>query len=578
MMVPSLPQHDRFAERRAKSVAEAREEYRYTYAWPPGVATAESVPRRDDYSLGYVAALLPISWELFTNTLRLAEQLIDREGLERFFARERERTAALEPRAIGDWFLKLPTEIAAHVTAHNVRSLEIYDTIHQTLPAPPAQSQWNSDAIFAWQRLAGVNPMTLRRVDALPAWCAITADHVARAGVVRSSLASALSEGRAFACDYSGLYGVRAGVTKGRSKALPAPYALFIAEGGALIPVAIQLAPVPDARVCVPSDGDPWTLARIAVNIADANEHETVQHLGRTHMVMEAVTLAMKRQLASDHPLRVLLEPHTEFTLAINHSAATNLIAPNGVVDEAFGAHIDVSASLVRAGLDSFDLRKSSPRRALAARGVDDRSVIEGFAYRDDASDLFPAYERFAEAYVRIYYGSDQDVVDDHELQAFVQEISSQDGGRVPGVGAADSVASLSELLAIVLWTGTAQHAAVNFTQYPFMGAVPNMAGAFWSEWPPADLGSREQWLALLPPYNLALEQIYTVYQLSSVRLTTVGKYSIAHFVHPPARAAVEAFERDLEGVERALSERDRGRWMSYPYLFPSRIPQSIHI
>lgn len=577
-ILPSLPQHDPLSRLRAEQRSRAQDEYRFHYEWPPGVATVETLSKRDDYSVEYVARLLPVAWQLFTNTLAMAEHLVDADALRRFFESERERLKTLEPRAIGAWFLSLSTKISRHVTATNVRSLSVFDEMHRTIPAIDAQKLWRSDELFAWQRVAGVNPMAIRRVRSLPEWCSIDEPALTRAGSVRGSLASALAEGRAFACDYSVLHNARTGVTFDRAKSLPAPYALFVAQDGALVPVAIQLAPTRDAKVLTAADGAAWNLAKVSVNIADANVHETIEHLGRTHMVMEAVTIALKRQLADAHPLRKLIEPHTEFTLAINHSAATNLIAPGGTVDEAFGGHIETSASVVRLGLDSFDLRKSAPPVALAERTGVDASVIATSPYRDDALSLYPVIARFCESYARIYYRSDRDVVEDAELAAFVAEITAKDGGRIPGVGSIDTVASLAELLSIIVWTATAQHAAVNFTQYPFMGAIPNMAGAFWNAWPPSDMASDDALLALMPPLNLALEQVYTVFQLSSVRLTRLGHYPVAHFAHPPARAAVEQFQRELDAVERELVARDAGRWLRYPYLRPSEIPNSIHI
>lgn len=575
---PKLPQRDARKAHRERQLAESREVYRYSYNWPPGVATAAEVPKADDYSLEYIAHLLPSSWELFSNTLKMAKYVIHEEGLKAFFDREKSRIDGLSPGAIGGWYLNLSAELAQHVTSMEVPAIDVYNDLHQTIPAPEAQRCWNDDQTFVWQRIAGVNPMTLRRVDALPPGILISEAQAAASGNLSTSLAQAIHEGRVFACDFTSLHGVKAGVTFGRNKWLPAPYAIFAASDRGLLPIAIQLAPGQGARVCLPKDGSAWTAARLAVQVADANVHETVEHLGRTHMVMEAVTLAMKRQLAEEHPLRKLLEAHTGCTLAINHSAATNLIAPNGVVDQAFGGAIESSASLVKAALDSFDLRASIPPRALAARGVDDPSIITEFPYRDDALLVYPAIERFARAYVRLYYQQDTDVAGDYELQGFLREFSAQDGGRIRGVGVVDSVEALGELMSVILWTGTAQHAAVNFPQYPYMGAVPNMAGAFWSQWPPENPDAEDLLLKLLPPYNLAMAQVYTVLQLSSLRLNRLGHYSPTHFLHPPARELVETFQRELDAIEATINERDAGRLLSYPFLKPSQIPQSIHI
>jgi hypothetical protein len=71
---------------------------------------------------------------------------------------------------------------------------------------------------------------------------------------------------------------------------------------------------------------------------------------------------------------------------------------------------------------------------------------------------------------------------------------------------------------------------------------------------------------------------MHTVYQLSSLRINHLGQYGLTTFLAGEVRDAISAFQSDLEGIEKATKERDAGRYMSYPHLFPSNIPQSIHI
>ncbi|CAN0462749.1 unnamed protein product, partial [Laminaria digitata] len=49
--------------------------------------------------------------------------------------------------------------------------------------------------------------------------------------------------------------------------------------------------------------------------------HEVISHLGNTHLVLEGPLVAMHRQLAKEHPIHVLLEPHMEGTAFINWGA-----------------------------------------------------------------------------------------------------------------------------------------------------------------------------------------------------------------------------------------------------------------
>lgn len=573
-----LPQHDSRSGPRQDQLASARETYRYSYEWPPGVAVAAEVPRSDTYSANYIAHLLPSSWDLFRNTLGLVDLVAETDGLRRFFESEGLRVPTLEPHEIGNWYLRIANDLSSYVSSTQPVTIDSYRALHRAIPVPELWDVWREDRAFAWQRVAGVNPMPLARVREIPEHIAIDQAVFSRALGAGASLDAALAEGRLFACDYGYLDGAATGVSFGRKKSLAGPYGLFAAIDGTLRPVAIQLGKARESGVFVPSDGSAWMLAKLVLQIADGNHHETSSHLGRTHMVMEAVTLALRRQLAERHPLHRLLLPHCEFTLPINNSAATNLIAPGGAVDRVFGGKIEVSAGLVKASLDSFSLLEAGVPTEIASRGLDDREVLPEHPYRDDATLVFGAIRRFVERYVRIYYESDADVVADTELSAFVDELGAQNGGRLRGLSIPRTTDALVSLVSNIVWLASGQHAAVNFPQYPFMGVVPNLCGALWGTWPPANPADPAELVAQMPPYNMAVLQIHTVFQLSSLRINHLGRYGIAHFLDGAARDAADTFEKELDEIEKTLTERDATRYMPYPHLFPSNIPQSIHI
>lgn len=573
-----LPHHETSPEERAAQLAKARETYRYSYVWPPEVAVAAEVPKADSYSLGYIAALLPSAWDIFKNTIGLVDLVDEKDGLEKFFAQEGHRVPKLESGAIGDWYLRVANDLARYVASRTPASVDAYGALYPGLGAPSVSSRWQHDRAFAWQRVGGVNPMSMTRVRALPDDVRIGQTEYARVIGETGSFAAALAEGRVYACDYTFLAGVPTGKTLGYGKWLPVSYAVFVAQGGELVPLAIQLWVGDGPRAVTPKDGTLWEVAKLAAQIGDANHHETVTHLGRTHLVMEAVALALKRQLSERHPLHRLLWPHCEFTLPINHSAATSLIAAGGAIDSTFGGTIEASAGFVRKGLDSFDLGRSALPTDLAARGLDDPGLIAEHPYRDDGLPVYAAIRRFVDAYVHLSYASDDDVAKDVELAAFTDEMGAHDGGRIPGVVGPKTIEGLVDLVTNIVWIASAQHAAVNFTQYPFMGYVPNMAGAFWSEWPAQDLDAPDLLAKLLPPYNVAVLQMHTVYQLSSLRVNHLGRYGLTTFLDGRVREAIGTFQKELEEIEAASKARDASRYMSYPHLFPSNIPLSIHI
>ncbi|MEL6164201.1 MAG: lipoxygenase family protein, partial [Cyanobacteria bacterium J06628_3] len=111
-----------------------------------------------------------------------------------------------------------------------------------------------------------------------------------------------------------------------------APLALFAVPKNSELsplmrPVAIQCAQNPlDAPIVTPKSGKyAWLLAKTIVEIADANFHEALSHLGRTHLFVGRFAIAINRQLPDNHPLSLLLLPHLKGTLNINNLGAALL-------------------------------------------------------------------------------------------------------------------------------------------------------------------------------------------------------------------------------------------------------------
>jgi arachidonate 15-lipoxygenase len=191
---------------------------------------------------------------------------------------------------------------------------------------------------------------------------------------------------------------------------------------------------------------------------------------------------------------------------------------------------------------------------------------------------VYGAIARFAEGYVRAYYPDDAAVARDPELRAWVAEVASPVGGALRGVRPVETVAALVTWLANIVHVASAQHAAVNFPQYPYFGWAANTAGACWGP-PPrgtVDAGDAGGALSLMPPWDCAMLQSDTVYQLSSVYYNRLGDYGL-HF-EPRVADVVRAFAKDLAALDDAIAAADAGRRQPYPFLRPSLIPASINI
>lgn len=129
----------------------------------------------------------------------------------------------------------------------------------------------------------------------------------------------------------------------------------------------------------------------------------------------------------------------------------------------------------------------------------------------------------------------------------------------------------------MVMWTAGPQHAAVNFTQVDYMSFLPaNPLAGFAPE--PTGTGHRQQdWLAQFPPIDVAIQQFSTLTFLSSVNYTRLGEYG-SNFSGTAAEAPNRRFRAALADVEDKVSTANAARAFDYPYLLPSRIPNSTNI
>jgi arachidonate 15-lipoxygenase len=467
-------------------------------------------------------------------------------------------------------------------------SIEDYNQLFQFIPLPAVSQNFTDDSEFAAMRVAGANPLMIERLKAADARLPITEKQYQSVMGEQDSLGAALADGRLYLADYSVFDGAVDGSYPASAKFNYAPLALFaIPPGGSsLVPVAIQCAPQPgaDNPIFLPPDGDNWLIAKTIVQIADANFHEAVSHLGRTHLFVGPFVIATHRILPTFHPLFLLLTPHFLGTLAINDAAQSNLIASGGAVDQLLSSTIDQSRTLAVKGAQSYllNINTSTLPQTLAQRGVDDPNFLPDYPYRDDALLLWNAINQWVSQYINHYYASDAAVQNDAELENWVTELVAHDGGRLNNIGEANKIstsAQLIELVTQICFTASAQHAAVNYPQGTLMSYAPAMPLAGYTPAPATQEGSDVGgFFKLLPPLDIAELQMEVLYLLGSVYFTKLGDYGDNYFAHDPViQGFMKQFQQNLVDIEAEINLRNQTR-TPYEFLLPSKIPQSINI
>ena len=638
---PTLPQKDTPAEQAVRAAQLAASCTRYVWdtnvASLPGVPLAASVPADNLPTLAWWGLLIDISVKIVRNALAVKLGGVDRgelasprakfeAALAECDAIEASAAALVTPyqtkheSILGHLVVDLEAAVMhaereakiAALKAHKARleelmkiddaqglgasvpaSLDAYRALFHTLPLPGIAWTFQDDAEFAALRVAGPNAMLIAAVGAaLPANFPLTAAQYA-AVVNGDTIEAALAEGRLFMLDYAVLGALDPGTWGGLAKYVWQPIAMFAVPpgGSSLVPVAIQCGQDPEEwPIFTPSviaaDQWGWEMAKLVVSVADGNYHELVAHLARTHLVIEGVAMATHRHLATVHPVWALLVPHFEGTLFINEAAATSLIAPDGPIDHIFAGTIASTQALAVAARLDFDFTAKMLPHDLAARGVGPGSALADFPYRDDALLVWEAIHDWAAEYVALYYTSDADVIGDTELAAWADSIANE--AAIKGFGPLTTRACLVDACAMIIFTASAQHAAVNFPQKDIMAFSPAITGAGWQPAPPSQSGQdKPGWLAMMPPIALALEQLNVLELLGSLHYRPLGDYRSTDFPYAPwfqdprvtaPEGPLAAFQAHLANIDTVIAARNAERMRPYPYLQPSLIPTSINI
>jgi Lipoxygenase len=462
-------------------------------------------------------------------------------------------------------------------------TLASFDRFYPLRPKPAVAARWRQDEEFSRQRLDGVDPVLIRRCTEIHDHFAVTDELLDGLLDPGETLASALAEAKLYLLDFCEI----AGIPPVYGRFISCPMALFyVTAQQKLMPIAIQLgqSPAEAPVIFTPKDNQwVWLMARTHVQCADGTYHEILAHLLRTHLVMEPIGVAINRQLSERHPLNALLRPHFRGTMAINHDARTKLIVPGGAIDVTMALGSYGSLQLVAKGYADWRFDRYALKADLAARGVLDPALLPGYHYRDDALKLWDAIDTFVDEILRIFYRTDEDIRDDHELQAWAREVTAEDGGRVrgfPGDGTLRARADLRQAVAQIIFTCSVEHSAVNNGQYDLFGYIPNTPGNLYL---PAPTDKRELLEATLvyalPDPRVVGEQLTLVHLLSERPQSFLGTYPPGTFDdNPEALEAIQRFQARLASIERDIEARNARLSVPYTYLEPSRIARSIAI
>ncbi|KAJ7313194.1 hypothetical protein JRQ81_004470 [Phrynocephalus forsythii] len=421
---------------------------------------------------------------------------------------------------------------------------------------------WQEDTFFGYQYLNGVNPVVIQKCTEIPNNFPVRQEMVAASLGQSTTLHEEVQKGNVFIVDYKILQDIPTNTIDGQPQYMTAPLCLlYQTPSGEMLPIAIQM----------------W------VRNADFHVHQNLSHLLRTHLMAEIFAMATLRQLPMCHPLFKLLIPHLRYTLQINTLARVRLIKEGGMMDQATSAGYEGIVPLVGKGAASLTYASLCLPDDIETRGV---STVANYYYRDDALKIWAAIESFVSGLVRFYYQNNSRVQSDPELQAWIHEIFTEGFQSRETSGAPSSMETTEELikfLTMVIFTCSAQHAAVNSGQVSKGGHAQlkklNSSQEAHLRWASflfcsvliADIAPRTS------PY-LSYRTTAPIFPRQYGRGRPLGYFPDQHFSEAEPKRLCQVFQNRLAEISEEIQQRNKSLPLPYEYLSPPLVENSVAI
>jgi arachidonate 15-lipoxygenase (second type)/8-lipoxygenase (S-type) len=292
-----------------------------------------------------------------------------------------------------------------------------------TGPIPGILTNYTQDLLFSMERLS-LSPYQIRRLNPSDSLNFNVDDSIAL-NITGMTLQQLLAAGRLFYSDYRDQANLEP-IDKPRYSAAVDAYFYISQTSGDFLPLAIRTNQG-GSLIYTPADSpNDWMLAKIMYNVCDI-WFAQLEHLPRTHEVVQIVYMAAVRTLSDFHPVKAILDRMMYQVFAIQPLAQQTLFSPGGVFDIAFAYTYE---SALNYSSNYYFTRSGNFQSGyfltdLRNRGLIDSTVgpqLKSLPFYEDASVIYNAQRTFMTSLINAYYSADSVVVADKEIQAFVKE------------------------------------------------------------------------------------------------------------------------------------------------------------
>ncbi|KAF6726031.1 Hydroperoxide isomerase ALOXE3 [Oryzias melastigma] len=180
------------------------------------------------------------------------------------------------------------------------------------------------------------------------------------------------------------------------------------------------------------------------------------------------------------------------------------------------------------------------------------------------------------------YYKNDGVVQKDDELQNWIKEIFQHGFLKKEETGIPQKFTTVSELVkfvTMVMFTCSAQHAAVNSGQYDFYGWMPNGPSTM-QEPPPTKKGEGISIMEALPDARTTAFNMGTVWALSTPPSDAkfLLDFKEEYFTEDGPCEEIEMFKSQLQTLSNSIKERNKKLDLPYTYLDPACVEWSVDV
>jgi hypothetical protein len=290
---------------------------------------------------------------------------------------------------------------------------------------------------------------------------------------------------------------------------------LYLNENDQLVPIAIKLSQeTGDIPIFTPQDDmEDWLFAKIWVKNATTQHHQIYTLFTRTVFTLEAIAVAMERNLYPLHPVYKLLKPSLKDAVAVSVSERDNLFGEDGLADRTMSLGSAGAAAYMKKCYQSLNMWSLIPGLDLRQRKMLEK--FPNYHWRQDSLATWGLMNKWVSSFLQQFYPDDKAVQADAELNKMMNDLHENGlpvwfGGEGHGVPELfNFFGQLAQFATMVMYNCSFGFAALNYPRAEFDVFIPNSPSAMMVP-PPTVKGkvTMETIMLALPKDKMAMDRI----------------------------------------------------------------------